>query len=141
MSGYQEYHCDKCGLDWGMILGLDGVDYNCPNCNTPTNISAKDSSILRIRELCDEAIDHGLSWNAFCHKLLARVKTETAFIDPSTSRADVGNYSKDKNKAALELVDAAYDLVELYKPESPYNKLWRDSWLKKSKELGITPSW
>lgn len=141
MSGYQEYHCNKCGLDWEGIPDPDDEEYNCPDCNIPPSISTKESSILRIRELCDEAIDHGLSWNAFCHRLLARIKTETAFIDPSTSKASVVNYSKDKNKAALELVDAACDLIELYKPESPYNKLWRESWLKKAKELGITPSW
>ncbi len=41
----------------------------------------------------------------------------------------------------LELVDGAYTLVELYKPdpkESPYNVKWRKNWLEKARALGAS---
>ncbi len=51
-------------------------------------------------------------------------------------------YSSEREKALLELVDGAYDIIELYKPEgSAYNKVWRETWLRKARELGAVPSW
>jgi hypothetical protein len=34
----------------------------------------------------------------------------------------------------LELVDAAYELVEIYKPESPAQETWRLNWLEKARK-------
>jgi hypothetical protein len=39
----------------------------------------------------------------------------------------------------LELVDAAYELVELYKPESPAQEAWRLNWLEKARKAGAGP--
>jgi hypothetical protein len=51
-------------------------------------------------------------------------------------------YSPEREKALLELVDGAYDIIELYDPkDSAYNKVWRETWLKKARELGAVPSW
>lgn len=33
------------------------------------------------------------------------------------------------------LVDGAYDVIELHKVESPYQKLWKANWLAKAKNL------
>lgn len=33
------------------------------------------------------------------------------------------------------LVDSAYTLVELYKPEGEYNKQWQKNWLEKARKL------
>jgi len=48
-------------------------------------------------------------------------------------------FSKHRETALLELVDGAYEIVELYKPEGEYNKKWRDEWLKRARELGAQP--
>jgi hypothetical protein len=50
-------------------------------------------------------------------------------------------YSSDSKTAALELIDAAYDLIEIYKPQSPAQEAWKKAWLKKANELGITGAW
>ena len=42
---------------------------------------------------------------------------------------------------ALGLIDGAYTLVELYKPEGPYNVEWRKKWLAKAREFGAVPEW
>lgn len=40
------------------------------------------------------------------------------------------------NTELMELVDGAYDVVELsYKPEGEYNKKWRIAWMEKAKRL------
>lgn len=49
-------------------------------------------------------------------------------------------YSKDQRKAAVELIDGAYDVVELWQAESPAQVAWKAAWLAKAKELGATPS-
>jgi hypothetical protein len=50
-------------------------------------------------------------------------------------------FSADPAKALLELVDAAYDLVEIYDTgDSPYNRVWKKAWLQKARELGASPS-
>lgn len=59
-------------------------------------------------------------------------------IDEATSEY---RYSTQPEKAAIELIDAVYDLVELYKPESPSQEAWKKAWLKKANELGITADW
>jgi len=48
-------------------------------------------------------------------------------------------FSKKPEIAALELIDGAYEIVELWKPEHKSQKLWREAWLKKAKELGAQP--
>lgn len=46
-------------------------------------------------------------------------------------------------KELAELVDGAYILVELHKPEGAYNKKWREAWLEKAKRLipGVDSLW
>jgi hypothetical protein len=40
----------------------------------------------------------------------------------------------------LTLIDCAYDIVEGWKPEGPYNNRLRMAWLKRARELGAHPS-
>lgn len=41
----------------------------------------------------------------------------------------------------LELVDGAYEIVELFNPKSPAQKSWKENWLEKAKKLGASPEW
>jgi hypothetical protein len=50
-------------------------------------------------------------------------------------------YSRKPEVAAIELIDGAYDIIELWKPQSPSQEAWRNAWLVKAKELGAHPSW
>ncbi len=50
-------------------------------------------------------------------------------------------YSKDKEIAAKELINGAYDLIEMYQPTGEYNKKWRLNWLAKARELGAEANW
>lgn len=43
--------------------------------------------------------------------------------------------------AAIELLDGAYDIIEIWKAESPSQVAWKRAWLAKAKELGANPSW
>ena len=44
-----------------------------------------------------------------------------------------------KNLSELvSLVDGVYDLVFIYKPDGPYNKKWREDWLKKAEKYGAS---
>lgn len=61
-------------------------------------------------------------------------------VDPAAERSH-HVYSTKPEVAALELIDGAYDIVELFKPQSPSQEVWRTSWLKKARELGAQPCW
>jgi hypothetical protein len=50
-------------------------------------------------------------------------------------------YSKKPEVAAIELLDGAYDIIEIWKAESPAQIAWKQAWLTKAKELGANPSW
>ena len=51
-------------------------------------------------------------------------------------------YSSSKAKALVELIDGAYEIVEIMDvKDSPYNKAWKAAWLAKARELGAEPSW
>jgi len=43
----------------------------------------------------------------------------------------------DEGDEALSLVDGAYEIVELYKAESPAQKAWKKRWIKRANALGI----
>lgn len=45
-------------------------------------------------------------------------------------------YSSKPEVAAIELIDGAYEIVELSKAETPAQKKWKAGWLAKAKELG-----
>lgn len=47
----------------------------------------------------------------------------------------VGKNSSRREKGLAELVDGCYNVVELWKPESPSQVEWRKDWLKKAKKL------
>jgi len=47
---------------------------------------------------------------------------------------EVYKLMQEKEELAV-LVDGAYGLVELYKPEGEYNKKWRENWMAKAKKL------
>ena len=66
--------------------------------------------------------------------------TESVFNtqQATTQLAEVPPYSSQSKKAALELVDGAYDIIEIYKAESPAQIAWKQAWLAKAKELGAT---
>jgi hypothetical protein len=38
------------------------------------------------------------------------------------------------------LIDGAYDLVEIWQPQGPFNQKWKEAWLKRARELGAHPS-
>lgn len=42
--------------------------------------------------------------------------------------------------AAVSLIDGAYDIVEIWKPEGPYNTTWKQQWLERASELGASSS-
>ena len=42
---------------------------------------------------------------------------------------------------AIELVDAAYDLVCAYVPSSPAQIQWKERWLRNAKALGAGPDY
>ncbi len=46
-----------------------------------------------------------------------------------------------KDTTLLELVDGAYELVELYQPESPAQEAWKRNWLEKARRAGAGPDW
>ncbi len=46
-----------------------------------------------------------------------------------------------KDTTLLELVDGAYELVELFKPESPAQEVWKRIWLEKARRAGAGPDW
>lgn len=47
---------------------------------------------------------------------------------------------KAENKKLIELVDGAYEIVEIYNSgASEYNNKWKREWLQKAKDLGIVP--
>lgn len=72
-----------------------------------------------------------------------------ATAEPSAKRRFAGArgyaagpvYSKKPEVAAIELIDGAYDIIELWRADSPAQEAWRKAWLKKAKELGANPSW
>ena len=46
---------------------------------------------------------------------------------------------KDKYDELLSLVDGAYDIIELWKAETPFQQAWKDQWMKEARELGAIP--
>jgi hypothetical protein len=50
-------------------------------------------------------------------------------------------YAEELAVAAIELIDGAYDIIELWRADSPSQKAWQEAWLQKAKELGANPSW
>lgn len=50
-------------------------------------------------------------------------------------------YSKCPNVALVELIDGAYDIIEIWKAESPSQVAWKKAWMAKARELGAHPSW
>jgi len=46
-----------------------------------------------------------------------------------------------KDQSLLELVDGAYELMEVYKPESPAQEAWKRNWLEKARRAGAGPGW
>ena len=50
-------------------------------------------------------------------------------------------FSSKPSVAAIELIDGAYDIIEAWKPEGPFNKEWKKRWMEKARELGANPSW
>jgi len=69
-----------------------------------------------------------------------KAQTECQKI-PEARKDPVITFSKAPNTAALELIDGAYDLIEVYKPEGAYNIQWRNAWLAKARELGACADW
>lgn len=50
-------------------------------------------------------------------------------------------HSGNREKDLIQLVDCAYDLVELWQTaDQSYNTKLRAAWLKRAKELGAIPS-
>ena len=47
-------------------------------------------------------------------------------------------YSDRKEDAMMELIDGAYDIIQLFVAESPSQKVWKERWLAKARELGAS---
>ena len=45
------------------------------------------------------------------------------------------------NHDLVELVDGAYDIVEIWAAESPAQIAWKKAWMAKARKLGANPSW
>jgi hypothetical protein len=43
--------------------------------------------------------------------------------------------SKEENITLLELVDGAYDVIELYDAKTPAQKKWKNDWLEKARKF------
>ena len=41
--------------------------------------------------------------------------------------------------SAVSLVDGAYEIVELFKPQSPAQAKWRESWMAQARGIGAGP--
>ena len=72
------------------------------------------------------------------------IKASTFFFDgvlPETETAPKPEIKTDQAKLAecVSLVDAVYELVEIYKPQSPSQIKWRENWLSKAREAGASP--
>jgi hypothetical protein len=50
-------------------------------------------------------------------------------------------YSTKPEVALVELIDGAYDIIEIWKAESPAQIAWKKAWMAKARELGAHPSW
>lgn len=81
--------------------------------------------------------DGGLLWGLLLQLLVPGPKESL----PKPLKAPMVQFSKAPQTAAIELIDAAYELVEIYKPEGAYNTQWRQAWLAKARELGAGPDW
>jgi hypothetical protein len=55
--------------------------------------------------------------------------------------SDVQIYSKKPEVAAIELLDGAYDIIEIFDAKTPAQIAWKKAWLIKARELGANPSW
>lgn len=42
---------------------------------------------------------------------------------------------------SLELLDGAYDIIEIWNAATPAQIEWKKNWLVKARELGANPSW
>jgi hypothetical protein len=82
--------------------------------------------------------DGGLLWGVLLELLMPSRKKDPR---PKPLKSPMIQFSKAPQTAAIELIDGAYDLVETYKPEGPYNIQWRQAWLSKARELGAGPDW
>ena len=43
-------------------------------------------------------------------------------------------FKSKREQALFELVDGCYTLVELWRPDSPAQEVWKKEWLKKAKK-------
>jgi len=67
--------------------------------------------------------------------LAADIQSEDGVANAAISEA------ADRMEELLELVDGAYDVVEIMRTDdSPYNTQWKKDWLTKAKECGANPS-
>lgn len=76
----------------------------------------------------------------FCHVIKASTFWFNGF-SPETETAPKPEIKTDQAKLAecISLVDAVYDMVQLYKPKSPSQIKWRENWLRKAREAGASP--
>ena len=50
-------------------------------------------------------------------------------------------YSTRPEVALVELIDGAYDIIEIWDAKSPAQIAWKKAWMSKARELGAYPSW
>ena len=44
-------------------------------------------------------------------------------------------------QAALQLIDGAYEIVEIHPPGGPAGVKWKKEWLAAARYMGASPSW
>jgi hypothetical protein len=60
------------------------------------------------------------------------------YMKPKMTVDDI--FSKKPEVAAMELIDGAYEIVELWEPTMEHQAEWKRLWLEKAREiLGLTP--
>lgn len=55
-------------------------------------------------------------------------------------RAEATAPVEDRLRAAIDLIDGAYEIVELYEPQSPAQEAWQKHWLEEARALGAVVS-
>lgn len=138
----------------GMLIcpaceGEGEVDYWCGHDSTTACImcagkgvvrSLKKQKHIKVCHICKGRGGPGCCKNKGFHEWESYRLYVDRKVDPAAERSH-HVYSTKPEVAALELIDGAYDIVELFKPQSPSQEVWRTSWLKKARELGAQPCW
>ncbi len=110
---------------------------NCPKCEWITTLDqvsmANIESLRRALITSDGAgktIKEAVLDNIICKERESHNETRRKLKTP-----------KIINDEMLSLIDGAYEIVELWKSDTPSQKAWKSNWLSKAKSFGAGPAW